>query len=63
MGGSSYSVFVGNVPYDATEERLKDMFSEVGPVTSFRCVSEGSARCLVDALTSFVHLSFSADRR
>ena len=40
MGGSSYSVFVGNVPYDATEERLKDMFCEVGPVASFRCVRE-----------------------
>jgi RNA recognition motif-containing protein len=36
MGGPPYSVFVGNVPYDATEERLKDMFSEVGPVAAFR---------------------------
>ncbi|RWS28652.1 cleavage stimulation factor subunit 2 tau variant-like isoform X2 [Leptotrombidium deliense] len=32
------SVFVGNIPYDATEEKLKDIFSEVGPVISFRLV-------------------------
>lgn len=32
------SVFVGNIPYDATEEKLKDIFSEVGPVQSFRLV-------------------------
>lgn len=30
------SVFVGNIPYEATEEQLKDIFSEVGPVVSFR---------------------------
>lgn len=27
---------VGNIPYEATEEQLKDIFSEVGPVVSFR---------------------------
>lgn len=32
------SVFVGNIPYDATEEKLKDIFAEVGPVVSFRLV-------------------------
>ncbi|XP_065838170.1 cleavage stimulation factor subunit 2-like [Oscarella lobularis] len=32
------SVFVGNIPYDATEEKLKDIFSEAGPVVSFRLV-------------------------
>lgn len=32
------SVFVGNIPYDATEEKLKDIFNEVGPVVSFRLV-------------------------
>lgn len=32
------SVFVGNIPYDATEEKLKEAFSEVGPVVSFRLV-------------------------
>ncbi|XP_056407661.1 cleavage stimulation factor subunit 2-like [Hyla sarda] len=32
------SVFVGNIPYEATEEQLKDIFCEVGPVVSFRLV-------------------------
>ena len=26
---STRSVFVGNIPYEATEEKLKDIFSEV----------------------------------
>lgn len=29
---------VGNIPYDATEEQLIEMFQEVGPVVSFRFV-------------------------
>ena len=32
------SVFVGNIPYEATEEKLKDIFTEVGPVASFKLV-------------------------
>lgn len=36
---TQYSVFsVGNIPYDASEEKLKDIFSEVGPVLSFKLV-------------------------
>ncbi|KAI3448089.1 hypothetical protein Pfo_004754 [Paulownia fortunei] len=31
-------VFVGNIPYDATEERLVQICEEVGPVVSFRLV-------------------------
>lgn len=31
-----FSSLVGNIPYEATEEQLKDIFSEVGPVVSFR---------------------------
>ncbi|KAI9137530.1 hypothetical protein BKA69DRAFT_1097450 [Paraphysoderma sedebokerense] len=31
-------VFVGNIPYDATEEQLLEIFREVGPVASFRLV-------------------------
>ncbi|CAK4085939.1 unnamed protein product [Aphanomyces euteiches] len=34
------SVFVGNIPYDVTEEMLKDIFSEVGPVLNFRLVTD-----------------------
>jgi len=30
---------VGNIPYDATEEQLIEVFREVGPVASFRFVS------------------------
>lgn len=41
--GSSVTPFasfvpVGNIPYDASEERLKDIFSEAGPVLSFKLV-------------------------
>ena len=32
------SVFVGNIPYEATEEKLKEIFTQVGPVVSFRLV-------------------------
>lgn len=35
---SMRSVFVGNIPYEATEEKLKDIFNEVGPVLSFKLV-------------------------
>ena len=30
------SFAVGNIPYDVTEEKLKDIFNEVGPVVSFK---------------------------
>ncbi|CAG8792239.1 15117_t:CDS:2, partial [Acaulospora morrowiae] len=29
-------VFVGNIPYELTEEQLTEVFKEVGPVVSFR---------------------------
>ncbi|KAF9428979.1 Cleavage stimulation factor subunit 2 [Podila epigama] len=35
MSGSKI-VFVGNIPYEQTEEQLIEIFSEVGPVVSFR---------------------------
>lgn len=31
-------VSVGNIPYDATEEQLKEIFNQVGQVVSFRFV-------------------------
>jgi len=34
------SVLVGNIPREATEDQLKEIFSEVGPVLSFRLVYE-----------------------
>lgn len=33
-----YCQKVGNIPFDCTEEQLIDVFKEVGPVESFRCV-------------------------
>ncbi|KAK4747518.1 hypothetical protein SAY87_014104 [Trapa incisa] len=33
-------VFVGNIPYDATEEQLIEICQEVGPVVSFRLVTD-----------------------
>jgi cleavage stimulation factor subunit 2 len=27
---------VGNIPYEATEEQLRDIFTQAGPVVSFR---------------------------
>jgi cleavage stimulation factor subunit 2 len=35
---SARSCFVGNIPYEATEEKLKEIFSSVGPVVSFKLV-------------------------
>uniref|UniRef100_A0A1B0FNS6 RRM domain-containing protein n=1 Tax=Glossina morsitans morsitans TaxID=37546 RepID=A0A1B0FNS6_GLOMM len=32
---------VGNIPYEATEEKLKEIFSEVGPVVSLNGKSNG----------------------
>jgi len=34
------SVFVGNIPYDADENQIRHMFSEVGHVRSFRLVTD-----------------------
>ncbi|EFJ10810.1 hypothetical protein SELMODRAFT_8465, partial [Selaginella moellendorffii] len=33
-------VAVGNIPYDATEEQLIQICEEVGPVVSFRLVTD-----------------------
>lgn len=37
-GGPSCSIFVGNVPYDAQEDEMRDLFNRVGNVTSVRVV-------------------------
>lgn len=34
------SVFVGNIPYDAKEEDLKQFFECIGPVVSFRLIRD-----------------------
>ena len=40
----SCSIFVGNVPYDADEDELKDVFSKAGEVASVRVVSDRDTR-------------------
>ena len=38
---SARSCFVGNIPYEATEEKLKEIFSSVGPIVSLSlCTTE-----------------------
>lgn len=61
-GGPPYNVFFGNVPYDATEERLREMFSEVGPVHDLRCVSAFSHPRLPPAVPRFRPLGLPSDR-
>lgn len=40
----SRGVFVGNIPYEATEEDLRGFFSQVGPVSSFRLVLDHDSK-------------------
>lgn len=37
-------VFVGNIPYDATEDQLTEIFAKVGPVIEFRLVYDKETR-------------------
>ena len=38
----SHQLFVGNLPLDATEQELKDFFSEFGPVLELRINTKGA---------------------
>mmetsp|Transcript_115395 Transcript_115395/g.367013 ORF Transcript_115395/g.367013 Transcript_115395/m.367013 type:complete len:329 (+) Transcript_115395:127-1113(+) len=38
MSKGSCTVFIGNIPYDATEDDLKEVFGRAGPVDSMRMV-------------------------
>jgi cleavage stimulation factor subunit 2 len=40
----SCSVFVGNIPYEATEDELRSIFSRVGPVVSIRLMYDKETR-------------------
>lgn len=40
LRGEKASVFVGNIPFDASEEELLAHLSQVGPVVAFRMVSD-----------------------
>ena len=43
-GNRSCSVFVGNIPYDVHEEQLREVFSAVGQVVSFRLMYDKNTR-------------------
>lgn len=45
---------VGNIPYDATEEQLKEIFQEVGIVVSFRYAPNLFQLTFFDAGSSLV---------
>ena len=38
----SHQLFVGNLPLDATEQELKEFFSEFGPVLELRINTKGA---------------------
>jgi cleavage stimulation factor subunit 2 len=38
------TLFVGNIPYEATEEELRNIFSRVGPVVSIRLMYDKDSR-------------------
>ena len=38
--GLSNSIFIGNIPYDAKEEEIREIFNRVGEVTSVRLVCD-----------------------
>jgi cleavage stimulation factor subunit 2 len=44
IGNRSCSVFVGNIPYEVTEEMLKQVFSAVGEVVSFRLMYDKNTK-------------------
>eukprot|EP00429_Kryptoperidinium_foliaceum_P137342 CAMPEP_0176286132 /NCGR_PEP_ID=MMETSP0121_2-20121125/52741_1 /TAXON_ID=160619 /ORGANISM="Kryptoperidinium foliaceum, Strain CCMP 1326" /LENGTH=62 /DNA_ID=CAMNT_0017626665 /DNA_START=1 /DNA_END=186 /DNA_ORIENTATION=+ len=44
MSHGRSTVFVGNIPYDATEEDLKAIFSRAGVVDSLRLVYDKDSR-------------------
>lgn len=44
VSSTSCSIFVGNLPYDASEEELRELFSQVGNVTSVRVVCDKDTR-------------------
>jgi len=36
----SNAVFIGNLPFDASEQMLHDIFAEIGPIKSMRWVQQ-----------------------
>jgi len=44
---ATQSLYVGNLPYGTTEDELRDLFSEFGPVSAVRVI-EGKGFAFVD---------------
>ncbi|KAG2489320.1 hypothetical protein HYH03_012152 [Edaphochlamys debaryana] len=40
MDRASCTVFIGNIPYDATEQVLQELFAQAGPIKSLRMVTD-----------------------
>ncbi|VDO98853.1 unnamed protein product [Heligmosomoides polygyrus] len=40
MQGQRFSVYVGNLPYETTEDAIGSLFSQAGQVTNVRIVSD-----------------------
>jgi hypothetical protein len=55
-GGGSNVVFVGNIPYTASEEQLQEVFETVGPVISFRYMHQSTRASLWCPVTGAAHL-------
>ena len=56
------SVFVGNMPYEAKEEKLKDIFVEVGRVVSFKLVFDRETGKLKGAVPTLFLLNFEREK-
>uniref|UniRef100_T1J374 RRM domain-containing protein n=1 Tax=Strigamia maritima TaxID=126957 RepID=T1J374_STRMM len=41
---SACKVFIGNIPHDATEEQLRDIFSQIGPIISLKFVYDSETK-------------------
>lgn len=52
-----YLFLVGNIPYDVTEEKLKDIFSEAGPVVSFKYFNYSTFSVIVYQYSIYLELS------
>ena len=48
--------FVGNVAYGVTEDQLRELFREVGPVKSFRCATLPTEGCVLSVRTYLLAL-------
>lgn len=41
----SFSLIVGNIPFDTTESEVHSLLSQIGQIKNFRCRKEQQQRC------------------